>query len=144
MKKEELKAAREQLNNWDRSFMGCNVDDYYNLAIDNVPTMLRTIKGNIMMIERFHDEFEKQEQMIGELSQKQFATFNNDECWIYQGDGDDQLHTLTCPVVISPAVLQALLDNQVGAGPANKDEEGVEHVTKEDTTPVFPTNNYRK
>jgi len=39
----------------------------------------------------------------------QFAHFANDECWIYQGDGEDHLESLTCPVVISPEKLMEIL-----------------------------------
>lgn len=35
------------------------------------------------------------------LRTERFRRFNNDECWIYQGDGEDHLESLTCPVVIS-------------------------------------------
>lgn len=48
---------------------------------------------------------ERQQAEILELKAKKFARFNNDECWIYQGDGDDHLESLVCPVVIAPHVL---------------------------------------
>ena len=38
---------------------------------------------------------------ISELKSIKFARFANEECWIYQGDGEDHLESLVCPVVIS-------------------------------------------
>jgi hypothetical protein len=35
------------------------------------------------------------------LRTERFRNFNNDECWVYQGDGEDHLESLVCPVVIS-------------------------------------------
>lgn len=46
---------------------------------------------------------------------KKFAGFSNEECWIYQGDGEDHLESLVCPVVISANDLMAIL--------AGKDKE---------------------
>ena len=42
------------------------------------------------------------------LQLRQFARFAEEECWIYQGDGSDNLKTLVCPVVISAADLLEL------------------------------------
>jgi len=41
-----------------------------------------------------------------------FARFGNEECWIYQGDGEDHLESLVCPVVISPKDLLELITNK--------------------------------
>jgi len=94
------------------------MDSEYNLKL----RMKRLEDANTILLDQ-----------IDELKQRQFAQFNNEDCWIWQGDGDDQLHTLVCPVVISAAELQAILDNQVGAGP--------EEVTEEEKPngPVFPS-----
>lgn len=48
---------------------------------------------------------------ITKLRAKKFANFNNEDCWIYQGDGMDNLHSLVCPVVISAAELEALRED---------------------------------
>ena len=45
---------------------------------------------------------------LEELKQRCFVRFAGDECWIYQGDDNDHLETLVCPVVIRPQVLLAL------------------------------------
>lgn len=42
---------------------------------------------------------------VDALKRKKFARFNDDECWIYQGDGEDHFESLVCPVVISVAQL---------------------------------------
>jgi hypothetical protein len=41
---------------------------------------------------------------------QKFARFNNEDCWIYQGFGDDHLESLVCPVVISAPALIELID----------------------------------
>ncbi len=60
-----------------------------------------------------NDDFIKQiiclKAEVAELKNKKFVRFNNEECWIYQGDGDDHLESLVCPVVISA---DKLLDMQ--------------------------------
>jgi len=83
------------------------------------------------MRNKYEEQIDSMQLQIDELKRKQFATFNNEECWIWQGDGDDQLHTLVCPVVISAAELQAILDNQVGAGP------DIEPVEEKDDGPTW-------
>ncbi len=42
---------------------------------------------------------------IEELRRIKMARFNNEDCWIYQGDGEDHLESLSCPVVVYPSVL---------------------------------------
>jgi DNA repair exonuclease SbcCD ATPase subunit len=42
---------------------------------------------------------------VKELLSKKFSRFANEECWIYQGDGEDHLESLVCPVVISASRL---------------------------------------
>jgi len=48
------------------------------------------------------------------LERQQFARFNAQECWIYQGDGNDNLESLVCPVVISAPELMALITKSKG------------------------------
>lgn len=38
-----------------------------------------------------------------------FKTFGNDECWIFQDDGNDYPESLSCPVVMAPEKLRELL-----------------------------------
>jgi len=54
-------------------------------------------------------ENEKLSATVRELNLKQFRWFNDDECWIWQGDGSDHLESLICPVVISARDLQPLI-----------------------------------
>lgn len=46
---------------------------------------------------------------IKELKDRRFVRFNNEECWIFQGDGTDNLESLVCPVVVRPDVLKRLI-----------------------------------
>ena len=57
-------------------------------------------------------EIELKERQIQELKAQKFASFHNDECWIYQGDGEDRLESLVCPVVIAPATLLELINQR--------------------------------
>ena len=47
------------------------------------------------------------------LKVKSFKSFNDDECWIYQGDESDNLESLICPVVISAKDLIQLKQSSV-------------------------------
>lgn len=44
-----------------------------------------------------------------QLRALRFARFNNEECWIYQGDGEDHLESLVCPVVIAASTLLGII-----------------------------------
>lgn len=57
------------------------------------------------------------EARVAELQRKTFARFHEDECWVWAGDGSDNLETLVCPVVIAPADLLALIGKGQQAGP---------------------------
>lgn len=57
------------------------------------------------------------EARVAELQRKTFARFHEDECWVWAGDGSDNLETLVCPVVIAPADLLALIGTGQQAGP---------------------------
>lgn len=45
-----------------------------------------------------------------DLRLTRFKRFNDEECWLYQGDGEDHLESLVCPVVINAAQLKEILD----------------------------------
>ena len=51
---------------------------------------------------RIIDELQEE---IEELKKIKFKRFNEEECWIYQGDDEDNLESLVCPVVICPKEL---------------------------------------
>lgn len=55
------------------------------------------------------DAYLKSEQENAKLRVKVFRSFNDEECWIWQGDGSDHLESLVCPVVIHPIDLQQLI-----------------------------------
>lgn len=46
---------------------------------------------------------------VERLRNVKMARFNNEDCWIYQGDGNDNLESLACPVVIYPEALEAIV-----------------------------------
>lgn len=46
---------------------------------------------------------------VDEMRETQFRRFNNEECWIYQGDGEDYPESLIFPVVISAEQLRTFL-----------------------------------
>lgn len=45
---------------------------------------------------------------IEKLRRIKMSRFSNEDCWIYQGDGEDHLESLSCPVVVYPHVLMDL------------------------------------
>lgn len=48
------------------------------------------------------DHIKNLESEVEQLRAVKFKRFNNEDCWIYQGDGEDHLESLVCPVVVSP------------------------------------------
>jgi hypothetical protein len=48
------------------------------------------------------DHIKNLESEVEQLRAIKFKRFNNEDCWIYQGDGEDHLESLVCPVVVSP------------------------------------------
>ena len=42
--------------------------------------------------------------------QQRFARFNEEECWIFQDDGEDYLESLVCPVVTTKDKLIELIE----------------------------------
>jgi len=59
-------------------------------------------------IEQLQAKVEHIKSLLAEVEQLRaikFQRFNNEDCWIYQGDGEDHLESLVCPVVVSPQKL---------------------------------------
>lgn len=50
-----------------------------------------------------------------ELKREKFKKFRGEECWIWAGDGSDELETLMCPVVISPSDLLEIISRAESA-----------------------------
>lgn len=46
---------------------------------------------------------------VERLRNVKMARFNNEDCWIYQGDGSDHFKSLACPVVTYPETLEAMV-----------------------------------
>ncbi len=55
-------------------------------------------------------EIERLSVENAKLRATRFARFNNEECWIYTGEGDDHLESLVCPVVIGAAKLLDIIN----------------------------------
>lgn len=57
--------------------------------------------------------YRRVEQERDELKILKFKKFNDEECWLYQGDGNDYLESLVCPVVISPEKLIDIINGDL-------------------------------
>lgn len=57
--------------------------------------------------------YRRVEQERDELRVLKFKKFNEEECWLYQGDGNDYLESLVCPVVISPEKLIDIINGDL-------------------------------
>lgn len=80
-------------------------------------------------------ELEQSKRQVRDLLNKKFAHFANEECWIYQGE-NDQLESLTCPVVISAAKLLELQKAASVAVPEDvlaSVEMLIDHASKSET-----------
>lgn len=87
-----------------------------SLAERGTSISVRTLQQNRRPAQDYHvsslvDDIRHKDNEIAELRARKFARFNNEDCWLYQGDGEDHLESLTCPVVISAADLQQLLQD---------------------------------
>lgn len=60
--------------------------------------------------EEFCDEIVGLKLDVAGLVDKKFARFGNEDCWLYQGDGSDDLDSLVCPAVVKPQMLSGILD----------------------------------
>lgn len=57
-----------------------------------------------------HKREEALEAYIRELQSRKFVKFAGEECWVWQGDGSDNLERLVCPVVIRPGDLMEIIN----------------------------------
>lgn len=73
-------------------------------------------------IDSLIQDLKLKDQEIANLRATKFARFGNEDCWIYQGDGEDHLEGLVCPVVISA---ETLLSLQTQASFPNRIREAV-------------------
>jgi len=62
-------------------------------------------KNELYKLRIIRDEYIKDMNALNErivdLQVEKFRRFNDDECWVYQEDGENYLESLVCPVVIS-------------------------------------------
>lgn len=81
-----------------------------DLINKNTLTELELVKLQ-RMAAYLYDENASQSDIIRNQNLQQFRRFHDDECWIWQGDGIDNIDTITCPVVIHPRELSRLLSS---------------------------------
>lgn len=65
-------------------------------------------------------------EQVNEMRETQFRRFNNEECWIYQGDGEDYPESLICPVVISAEQLRVFLAAEKRLAEAEREMDELE------------------
>jgi len=86
---------------------------------------------DLMMLRKLNKElvadYYKLHLKLAELELEKFKRFNEEECWIYQEDGDNHLESLVCPVVISA---QTLMD-------ISAPTDTTEWISVEDRTPAM-------
>lgn len=74
------------------------------------------MKEETVSIEKYReicDLLGRAEEAIRELSSVKMKRFNEDECWIWDMEGENYLDSLVCPIVILPAHFKALMLNLV-------------------------------
>ena len=106
---------REKFEAWCRKNNGVTTrlkgtDQYFVLEVQAAWTAWQAKQAEL---DELNNRFSHLKKEVSELRDIKFIRFNQDECWIYQGDGNDNLETLVCPVVVKPSVLielQAELD----------------------------------
>lgn len=82
-----------------------NIFDLAEEALNTIQSLKAQNKNLKEKIEDIGYSYRKVEQERDELRIIKFKRFNEEECWLYRGDGEDYLESLICPVVISPEKL---------------------------------------
>lgn len=88
---------------------GCDcVTKYYSQAgLDRrVADLEHRLKCSEILRQELVKEIEQLTSEVAGLRIRKFTHFNNEECWIYDPNGENNLDSLVCPVVISPSDLQ--------------------------------------
>lgn len=74
------------------------------------------LKDEVAKLTRRNDliieEAERESRDNRRLRIDRFKRFNEEDCWIYGGDGHDNLETLICPVVLQPQQLLEILQER--------------------------------
>jgi len=60
-------------------------------------------------IESLIDDLKRQDILLHKFTITKFSYFSDEECWIYDEDGENYLESLVCPVVIRAKTLIRLL-----------------------------------
>lgn len=72
---------------------------------EEITELKRKLQRAESIRDTIRDENKRLYSELHDLKVSRFARFNNEECWIYQGDGSDFLDSLVCPVVIDAKTL---------------------------------------
>lgn len=71
----------------------------------DIKELRRKLQRSESIRDSIRDENLELYSQLHDLKVSRFHRFNNEECWIYQGDGSDHLDSLICPVVIDAKTL---------------------------------------
>jgi hypothetical protein len=118
LKSEIRLADEEQLGFLAEEIMKLLVDHVHNCGMPLRTKLCALLRPHVCEPKRESDrddliaQIKRLEEKNTELEQTTFRRFNNEDCWIYQGDGEDHLESLVCPVVISAKQLSAILNKK--------------------------------
>lgn len=79
---------------------GCNCGASY---VNSLETELTNLRAEVS---RLRSDAERKDCRV--ISHR----INGGEAWLWQGDGDDHLESLTCPVVIRPEQLRSIITDR--------------------------------
>ena len=77
-------------------------------AADEIEQLRAQLAHTKSKFKEIVEENRKLEQQRNDLEIQRFKRFNDEECWMYQGDGNDFFDSLVCPVVISAPQIKEL------------------------------------
>lgn len=102
----------KKLNNAVPADAGNELEMYKLIAADaaeNCSSLLKRAEEAERELKNSEVRIDAWKKEIDEMRETQFRRFNNEECWIYQGNGEDYPESLICPVVISAEQLLTFL-----------------------------------
>lgn len=84
-------------------------EDKYKKETLSLKKKINQLEAELRESHRREEFWEKEVQALNKTT---FIKFNEDECWIYQDDGENYLDTLICPVVMSAEQCRRLESSQ--------------------------------
>ena len=117
-------SGRPMLKAWSNASAACNKHAWLRLfephPVLNIkpkppaPTAIKKEEAYRQEDQKaFIEEIKRLHMEIRHLKDTKFHRFNNEDRWIYQGDGTDNLESLSCPVVIAPKILMDFVNHYV-------------------------------